>query len=115
VPIEEAPVAPVKEVLDGVAVLHWTWKDGFTLGFGHGIAPPKSAKQQAGLYYYTHVTGAGASGAPVFDADTGNLVCLHQMGNIKDRWASCTSLAKIVEAISAQEGAKRFALDGADR
>jgi hypothetical protein len=27
--------------------------------------------------YYTYVTGPGASGAPVFDASSGNVVCFH--------------------------------------
>jgi hypothetical protein len=111
VPIEKIAPAGQKDPLGGVAVLHWTAAEGFSLGFGHGIARPEAGdrvtadlSRRKGLHYYTHVTGGGASGAPVFDADTGNLVCLHQGGMVQAPrpWAYCTSIASVIERIAAE-------------
>jgi len=92
-----------KETLDGIAVLHWTGADGFTLGFGHGVSTPPVAEVSGDRMYYTHVTGPGASGAPVFDANSGSVVCLHVGGlppTERRRLGFCTSMAKIVAAIA---------------
>lgn len=109
IPIEVVSTA-LKGSLNGVAVLHWTQAQGFALGFGHGIAAPKEAAiVRPGQYYYTHVTGIGASGAPVFDADTGDLVCLNQdaVPTGPRPWSSCQSIATIVEAIASNMPAKQ--------
>jgi hypothetical protein len=114
VPIDQ--IGSPRNKLEGVAVLHWTALDGFAIGFGHGISPPQgdqssvrrentdtqvTAALEPGQLYYTHVTGRGASGAPVFDANTGDLVCLHQAGMPTDRrpWAYCRSITALVDAI----------------
>ncbi|HYH10258.1 MAG TPA: TIR domain-containing protein [Thermoanaerobaculia bacterium] len=112
-PPHAEPVALVsqtqtKEQLDGVAVLQWTGADGFALGFGHGVAKPtRDASIRDDRMYYTHVTAGGASGAPVFDANSGNVVCLHVgaapiLSPEPRRVGFCTPMAKIVEAIAAK-------------
>lgn len=93
-----------KDALTGIAVLHWTAQDGFTLGLGHGVAAPNTpSASNENQMYYTHVTGPGASGAPVFDTSSGNVVCLHQGAVQSPRFVGfCTSISKIVSAIKAK-------------
>lgn len=103
VPVELTSHVQPAEQLTGIAVLRWTGADGFALGLGHGVSPPANLRGVHGeRMFYTHVTGPGASGAPVFDANTGNVVCLH-VGSIpqpEPTHGFCTPMEKIVAAIA---------------
>ena len=104
VPVDLSSQIESKDALGGIAVLHWTGQDGFALGFGHGVAKPNPDMGAGeGRMYYTHVTGGGASGAPVFDTSSGNVVCLHVGGNARSPRpvGYCVSMSKIVAAIGA--------------
>ena len=108
VPVDFGSQIQAASELNGIAVLHWTAVDGFTLGFGHGVPPPDGSRDIPNQrMYYTHVTGGGASGAPVFDANSGNVVCLHVGGNtrIARPVGICTSAASILAAITAKSAA----------
>jgi cytochrome c-type biogenesis protein CcmH/NrfG len=99
VPVDLAGQIESRDSLDGVAVLQWTAQDGFALGFGHGINKPSTDGDNR--MYYTYVTGPGASGAPVFDTNSGNVVCVH-VGSVPGPprlVGFCTSISKIVAAI----------------
>lgn len=98
-----------KSVLDGIAVLQWTAR-GFALGFGHGRPRPEPDGGVGDRLFYTYVTEGGASGAPVFDANSGNVACIHN-GFIyllppgkqtKDYFGYCTSMSKIAAAVAAR-------------
>lgn len=101
-----------KSALDGLAVLQWTVR-GFALGFGHGRPRPKPDGGVGDRLFYTYVTEGGASGAPVFDANSGNVACIHN-GFIyllspgpdgkrtKDDFGYCTSMSKIAAAVAAR-------------
>jgi hypothetical protein len=103
VPVDFGRQVQTASELSGIAVLHWTAADGFTLGFGHGVSKPDTNGQFGDdRMYYTHVTGGGASGAPVFDANSGSVVCLHVAGitNRPRPIGVCTSAARILAAIT---------------
>jgi hypothetical protein len=106
VPVALASQIEWKEKLDGIAVLHWTAEDGFSLGLGHGLDPPSEDSDRPDRMYFTFMTGPGASGAPVFDTSSGNVVCLHQgagAGHPRRRYGYCTSIAKVVAAIASNQ------------
>ena len=110
VPVDLPGKVQSNEELGGIAVLHWTAADGFSLGFGHGLSKSEGGTQTpAGRMFYTHVTGGGASGAPVFDASTGNVACLHGGGNPRAPrpYGYCTSMSKIMAAIAAKPASRR--------
>lgn len=107
VAVELAGQTEAKQKLKGVAVLYWTPKS-FWIGIGHGISRPSDTGARVDRMHYTHATEGGASGAPVFDADSGKVVCLHQAGYSKPQQRAarptvgeCMSIAKIVAAIAA--------------
>jgi TIR domain/Trypsin-like peptidase domain len=113
IPIDLIMTAPPAKPDGGVAVLHWTANEGFSLGLGHLIPVPKDTTSgvgsPVGQYFFTHVTGPGAAGAPVFDTDTGELLCLHQSGLTQGArpWGQCRSIAKLIEAIAADKQAAK--------
>lgn len=102
VPVDLVSQIQPNDELSGIAVLHWTQQDGFALGLGHRIpAPAANPGNRADRMFFTHVTGAGSSGAPVFDANSGNVVCLHVGGRPDgpQPFGVCTPIEKIVTAI----------------
>lgn len=104
-PVDLASQIESKDALGGIAVLQWIGQDGFSLGFGHGTDKPSTSIGTGdNRMYYTHVTGPGASGAPVFDASSGNVVCLHVGADVRPPRpvGYCTSMSKIISAISAR-------------
>lgn len=107
-PDDAAPVpwddAPAERGIDGIAVLHWDVDDGFSLGLGHALDRPGDQPVDPRRLYYTHVTGPGASGAPVFSLKTGRLLCLHQVGQLGDgrNWGRCTHFHLLPHAVTAQ-------------
>ena len=48
---------------------------------------------------YTYVTEPGASGSPVFDIDTGDLVAIHELGRPEHRIGAGTSIVSVIAAI----------------
>jgi hypothetical protein len=60
---------------------------GFHLGVAQSLRAevrshplPNADDPRASTLWYTHVTAGGASGAPVFDANTGEVLCVHHSG-----------------------------------
>jgi hypothetical protein len=111
-PVERIRKMSTNEVLDAVAVLHWSG-EGFALGVGHGLplpwstppAMPHGAKG-TGVLTYTRASAAGSSGAPVFDPDKGDLVCIEQAATTASdkapAMALCRSVADLIDAIAAE-------------
>jgi hypothetical protein len=48
---------------------------------------------------YTYVTEPGASGSPVFDIETGDLVAIHELGRPEHRIGAGTSIVSVIAAI----------------
>ena len=97
----------LKSNVYGIAVLHWTEAEGFVLGLGHVLGQPSDRQEPfPSELRYTHVTGPGASGAPVFSMETAELVCLHQRGsrNVDPPWAACTTFDQILADIASKTG-----------
>ncbi len=81
-----------------LSTLGWTGQEGFFLGFHRFLKSTEKTLE------YLHVSGGGASGSPVFDANTGELICVHKRGGFIDEQSNhvlgeCTKMSSIIEAI----------------
>jgi len=91
------------EDIEGVVGLYWQGSLGFTLGLGHGVGESVKSEFDGSKLLYTYMTAPGASGAPVFSADSGKLLCVHQQRIRSERdLGSCTFIDQIIDDVAQQ-------------
>ncbi len=72
---------------------------GFSLYLNHLVGATDMTRSR--FLLYTHVTQPGASGAPVFDVETGELVAVHQNAYRDSGLGSGISIPTLIAAIEA--------------
>ncbi len=106
IPIERVRRTPVSSAagpnsIDTLAAVRWYPENELTLAFGHPIDDQDGS---ALFLRYKHVMGPGTSGSPILDANTGELVCVHQRAS--GEFGECTKLSSLFEAVSDTEGTR---------
>ncbi len=90
--------------MDELSMVGWSADDDFFLSINRLVRTHPSPNKLT--LEYTYTPSGGSSGAPIFDANTGELVCVHQRGgfgkNEQDNLigiGTCTTISSIIKAI----------------